>query len=83
MTDQAPAGLEESLLEAGQGPSSRLLTAEVISTEALELLRGKAELAEDLIEEGRPDLSAAMDGNRHPPGHRDGSIARGFRFVDA
>jgi hypothetical protein len=36
-------------------------------SEALELVRGEAELAEDLVEEGRPDLSAAMDWNRHGP----------------
>jgi len=33
----------------------------------LELLEGEAELAEDLVEEGRSDLSATMEGNRHGP----------------
>jgi hypothetical protein len=36
-------------------------------TEALEFLQGEAELAEDLVEEWRSDLSATMDGNRHGP----------------
>src|SRR6266508_3426512 len=41
--------------------------AERTLTEALELLQREAELPEDLVEEGRPDLSSAMDGNRHGP----------------
>jgi hypothetical protein len=36
-------------------------------TEALEFFQGEAELAEDLVEERRSDLSATMDGNRHGP----------------
>jgi len=36
-------------------------------TEALEFFQGEAELAEDLVEEWRSDLSATMDGNRHGP----------------
>jgi hypothetical protein len=37
------------------------------SSEALELLRGEPELAEDLVEEGWSDLPATVDGNRHRP----------------
>jgi hypothetical protein len=38
-----------------------------VLSEALELLQGEAELAEDLVEERRADLSASMDGNRDGP----------------
>ena len=47
------------------------------SAEALELLYGHTELAEDLVEEGRSDLSANMEGNRHGTAIKDDSNARG------
>jgi hypothetical protein len=58
-------GLVAGDVLAGSGPSRRRALAE-----ALELLQGEAELAEDLVEEGRSDLSATMDRNRHGPAVR-------------
>ena len=55
------AGIRQVLSGTADLPRARPLT------EALEFFQGEAELAEDLVEEGRSDLSATMDGNRHGP----------------
>ena len=48
-------------------------------TEALEFLQGEAELAEDLVEEGRSDLSATINPLRHMPLVARGAIPRRLR----
>ena len=55
------AGIRQVLGGTADLPRARPLT------EALEFFQGEAELAEDLVEEWRSDLSATMDGNRHGP----------------
>ena len=55
------AGIRPVLGETADLPRARPLT------EALEFFQGEAELAEDLVEEWRSDLSATMEGNRHGP----------------
>jgi hypothetical protein len=54
--------------EIGQGSQDPVSTRRGVNlSAALELLQGEAELAEDLVKEGRSNLSAAVDGDRHGP----------------